>query len=50
MEIYELAAEDDHRLQAEVRNHLEALRQRRPEIAHLITDGLEMAKQPVASS
>lgn len=50
VEIYELAAEDDHRLQAEVRNHLEALRQRRPEIAHLITDGLEMAKQPVASS
>ena len=44
VEIYELAAENDQKLADEVKVHLEDLKNKRPEIAHLITDGIEMTE------
>ncbi|MUP44463.1 aromatic amino acid hydroxylase [Gramella sp. BOM4] len=50
VEIYELAVEDDRELAKEVKEHLEELKSRRPEIAHLIVDGIEMTHQKLATT
>ncbi len=42
VEIYELAIENDPKLAAEVKAHLEDVTKKRPNIVHLIEDGLEM--------
>lgn len=42
VEIYELAVEDDQKLAPEVKAHLTELKKSRPEVAHLIDDGIQM--------
>ena len=42
VEIYELAVENDPKLAEEVKKHLVKIKEERPEVAHLIDDGLEM--------
>ncbi len=42
VEIYELALEDDSKLAAEVKEHLEDVKKRRPKITHLIDGGMEL--------
>ncbi|MDX1544778.1 MAG: phenylalanine 4-monooxygenase, partial [Christiangramia sp.] len=49
VEIYELAAEDDPKLAREVKSHLEGLKKSRPEVAHLIDDGIEMTESNLAA-
>ena len=44
LEICELASEQNNELTDRVRNHLESLKANRPEIAHLIDNGLELIK------
>ena len=44
VEIYELAAEDDQKLAEEVNMYLQDLKDKRPEVAHLITDGIQMTE------
>ena len=44
VEIYELAAEDDQKLAEEVKMYLQDLKDKRPEVAHLITDGIQMTE------
>lgn len=50
VEIYELAVEDDQRFTAEVKKHLEEVKKLRPNIAHLIDDGIEMAEIKLVTS
>lgn len=50
VEIYELAMEDDTKLAQEVKAHLEKLKKSRPEVAHLIEDGLEMTESNLAAT
>ncbi|CAL65221.1 aromatic amino acid hydroxylase [Christiangramia forsetii] len=44
VEIYELAIEDDPKLAEQIKDHLQKLKKIRPEVAHLIEDGLEMTE------
>lgn len=44
VEIYELALENDPELAEAAKSHLEEVKSRRSEIAHLIDDGMEMAR------
>jgi phenylalanine-4-hydroxylase len=48
VEIYELAMEDDQSLASEVKSHLLSLKNSRPEVAHLIDDGIEMTESKMA--
>ncbi len=48
IEIYELATEDDQSLASEVKDHLLNLKKSRPEVAHLIEDGIEMTESKMA--
>ncbi len=50
IEIYELAVEDDPRFATEVKRHLEEVKKLRPNIAHLIDDGMEMAEEDLVTS
>ena len=50
VEIYEIAVEDDPELAEKVKSRLEALKKERPEIAHLIEDGMEMTDSKMATS
>lgn len=49
IEIYELAVDDDQSLADEVKAYLLELKKRRPEIAHLIEDGIEMTETKLVS-
>ncbi|MCM8568843.1 aromatic amino acid hydroxylase [Gramella jeungdoensis] len=49
VEIYELAAEDDPKLASEVKSHLQELKKSRPEVKHLIEDGIEMTESNLAA-
>ncbi|TQI71847.1 phenylalanine-4-hydroxylase [Gramella sp. Hel_I_59] len=49
IEIYELAVDDDQNLANEVKAYLLELKERRPEIAHLIEDGIEMTETKLVS-
>ena len=49
IEIYELAVDDDQSLADEVKTYLLELKKRRPEIAHLIEDGIEMTESKLVS-
>ncbi len=42
VEIYELAVENDPKLAKEVKTRLKEIKKQRPEVAHLIDDGLEL--------
>lgn len=42
VEIYELCAEKDEKLAAATREHLNQVKAKRPEVAHLIEDGIQM--------
>lgn len=44
VEIYELAIENDQKLAEEVKTRLEKIKKDRPEVAHLINDGIEMTE------
>lgn len=44
VEIYELVIENDQKLAGEVKSHLEEVKKKRPEISHLIEDGLKMTE------
>ena len=44
VEIYELAVENDQKLADEVKARLEELKKERPEVSHLIDDGIEMTE------
>lgn len=50
VEIFELAMEDDPKLAGEVKSHLEDLKRSRPEVAHLIDDGIEMTEGNLAAT
>ncbi|MBT8319871.1 MAG: phenylalanine 4-monooxygenase, partial [Gramella sp.] len=50
VEIYEIAVEDDPKLAEKVKARLEVLKKDRPEIAHLIVDGIEMTDSKMATS
>ncbi|TBW30209.1 aromatic amino acid hydroxylase [Gramella sp. KN1008] len=50
VEIYELAMEDDQKLAREVKSYLEELKKSRPEVAHLIEDGIEMTESNLAAT
>ncbi len=49
VEIYELAAGKDEKLAEEALTHLREVKENRPEIAHLIDDGLELVNQNLVS-
>ena len=49
VEIYELAVDKDPKLAEEVKTRLEELKKQRPEIAHLIDDGIEMTETKMAT-
>ena len=49
VEIYELAVDKDPKLAEEVKTRLEELKTQRPEIAHLIDDGIEMTETKMAT-
>lgn len=49
VEIYELALENDQKLAEEVKMHLMQLKKERPEVAHLIDDGIEMTESHLAT-
>ncbi|WP_026914194.1 aromatic amino acid hydroxylase [Christiangramia portivictoriae] len=49
VEIYELAIENDQTLADEVKVYLSALKDRRPEVSHLIEDGIEMTETKLVS-
>jgi len=49
IEIYELAVDHDQSLADEVKAYLLELKKRRPEIAHLIEDGIEMTETKLVS-
>ena len=49
VEIYELAIENDQTLADEVKVYLTALKDRRPEVSHLIEDGIEMTETKLVS-
>ncbi|MCH4821895.1 aromatic amino acid hydroxylase [Gramella lutea] len=44
VEVYELAMESDQKLAEEVKLRLQEIKKQRPEVAHLIDDGIEMAE------
>ncbi len=44
VEIYELATENDPKLAEEVKSRLQEIKKERPEVAHLIDDGIEMTE------
>ncbi|GAA4314278.1 aromatic amino acid hydroxylase [Pontixanthobacter gangjinensis] len=44
VEIYELAVENDPKLASEVKAWLEEIKKQRPEVSHLIDDGIEMTE------
>ncbi|PTX44394.1 phenylalanine-4-hydroxylase [Christiangramia gaetbulicola] len=44
VEIYELAVENDPKLAKEVKSRLQEIKKERPEVAHLIDDGIEMTE------
>ncbi len=50
VEIYEIAMEDDPKLAEKVKSRLQVLKQERPEVAHLIEDGMEMTESKMATS
>ena len=50
VEIYELAVENDPKLAEEVKARLEEIKKQRPEVAHLIDDGIEMTDSRMATS
>ncbi len=50
VEIYELALDNDQKLAEEVKEHLKEVKKNRPEIAHLIDDGLEMIDSKLATT
>ncbi|MCG9971496.1 aromatic amino acid hydroxylase [Christiangramia crocea] len=50
VEIYELAMEDDPKLATEVKSYLEELKKSRPEVAHLIKDGIELTESNLAAT
>ncbi|MCM4155271.1 aromatic amino acid hydroxylase [Gramella sp. AN32] len=50
IEIYELALENDAKLAKTVKNRLLEIKKERPEIAHLIDDGIEMAKKQLITT
>ncbi|WP_299154561.1 aromatic amino acid hydroxylase [uncultured Christiangramia sp.] len=49
IEIYELAVDNDQSMADEVKTYLLELKKRRPEIAHLIEDGIEMTETKLVS-
>ncbi|MFV8280201.1 aromatic amino acid hydroxylase [Christiangramia marina] len=49
IEIYELAVDNDQSLADEVKTYLLELKKRRPEIAHLIEDGIKMTESKLVS-
>ncbi|TRO64185.1 aromatic amino acid hydroxylase [Christiangramia sabulilitoris] len=49
VEIYELAVEDDPKLAEEVKEYLQQLKEERLEVAHLISDGIEMTDSKMAT-
>ncbi len=50
VEIYEIAMEDDPKFAEKVKSRLQVLKQERPEVAHLIEDGMEMTESKMATS
>ena len=50
VEIFELAVEDDPKLAGVVKSRLEDLKRSRPEVAHLIDDGIEMTESKLAAT
>jgi len=49
VEIYELALENDQKLASEVKARLEEIKLNRPEVGHLIDDGIEMTEQKMVT-
>jgi len=49
VEIYELASENDQKLASEVKARLEEIKLNRPEVGHLIDDGIEMTEQKMVT-
>jgi len=49
VEIFEQAVEKDEALAGEVKNYLTQLKERRPEVAHLIEDGIVMAESTLVT-
>ncbi|MCF4101205.1 aromatic amino acid hydroxylase [Gillisia sp. M10.2A] len=50
IEIYELVKDTDENLTKEVKAHLEELKLRRPDVAHLIDGGLQLLEHPVVEN
>ncbi len=49
VEIYELASENDPKLAEEVKTRLQEIKKQRPEVAHLIDDGIEMTESSMVT-
>ncbi|MDR5589430.1 aromatic amino acid hydroxylase [Christiangramia sp. SM2212] len=49
VEIYELATENDQKLAEEVKNRLLEIKKDRPEVVHLIDDGIEMTESKMVT-
>ncbi|QYA24310.1 aromatic amino acid hydroxylase [Gramella sp. MT6] len=49
VEIYELASENDLKLAEEVKTRLQEIKKQRPEVAHLIDDGIEMTESSMVT-
>ncbi|SDS14465.1 aromatic amino acid hydroxylase [Gramella sp. MAR_2010_147] len=49
VEIYELASENDLKLANEIKSRLEEIKKERPEVAHLIDDGIEMTESKMVT-